>query len=360
MKKEHLKNTLFHQLPRDIQSKPNALISGHFFQEHMIPTILITRKLFPDLMNQIEKDYKVILWEQDVPPDKQWILDHLASADGIITMLTDKIDDQVISNGAGQQLKVISQMAVGFDNIDIQSATRHQIAVGNTPGVLTETTADFTWALMMALARQVVTSNNEVHHGIWRPWGPEVFAGADVFGKTLGIIGYGRIGQAVARRAAGFGMRVLVSGHNTPDQGTLANWEFCDFDNLLQQSDFVSLHANLNSSTRGLLGKKQLELMKPTAFLINTARGAMIDHNALYDSLIKHKLAGAALDVFDPEPIPLDHPLLKLPNVIITPHIASASLATRHRMAEMTIENVIAGIEGKPLPYCVNPEIYKS
>jgi len=326
----------------------------------MKPTILITRKFFPDLMSQIENDYEVILWEKDSPPDKQWILDNLPSTDGIITMLTDKIDDQVISNGASQQLKVISQMAVGFDNIDIQSATSHHIAVGNTPGVLTETTADFTWTLLMALARQVVTSNNEVHQGVWRPWGPEVFAGADVFGKTLGIIGFGRIGQAVARRALGFGMSVLVFVRNAEDQALLPGVEFCDFDNLLQHSDFVSLHANLNSSSRAMIGKRQLELMKPTAFLINTARGAMLDHNALYDSLIKHQLAGAALDVFDPEPIPLDHPLLKLSNVIITPHIASASFATRRRMAEMTIENVIAGIEGKPLPYCVNPEIYGS
>jgi len=326
----------------------------------MKQTILITRKFFPELMNQIENDYNVIIWEKESPPDKQWVLDHLASADGIITMLTDIIDDQVISNGAAHHLKVISQMAVGFDNIDIQTATRHQIAIGNTPGVLTETTADFTWALLMALARQVVNSNNEVHQGIWRSWGPEVFAGADVFGKNLGIIGYGRIGQAVARRAVGFGMKVLVFVRNAKNQDSLPRVEFCDFDNLLQQSDFVSLHANLNSSSQGLIGKKQLQLMKPTAFLINTARGAMIDHNALHDSLIKHQLAGAALDVFDPEPIPLDHPLLKLHNVIITPHIASASLATRRRMAEMTIKNVIAGIEGKPLPYCVNPEIYGS
>lgn len=324
----------------------------------MKPTILLTRKFFPDLMQLLEKDSEIILWEQDSPPEKQWILDHLTSAIGAITMLTDKIDAEVISLGASHHLKVISQMAVGYDNIDIKSATTHHIAVGNTPGVLTETTADFTWALLMAIARQVVISNNEVHQGTWRPWGPEVFAGADVFGKTLGIIGFGRIGQAVARRATGFGMKVLVANRNTENQNFPPYIEFSEIDNLLKRSDFVSLHANLTPSSRGLIGKKQLEMMKPTAFLINTARGAMVDNDALYNSLITHQLGGAALDVFDPEPIPVDHPLLKLPNVIITPHIASASHSTRRRMAEMTIENVIAGIQGKRLPYCVNPEIY--
>ena len=275
-------------------------------------------------------------------------------------MLTDGIDEEVISRGAAKQLKVISQMAVGYDNIDIQSATRLHIAVGNTPGVLTETTADFTWALMMVLARQVVVSHNEVHQGIWRPWGPEVFAGADIYGKTLGIIGFGRIGQAVARRAMGFGMNVLVFDRGHAAKDSTSYIQYTDLDSLLQESDFVTLHANLNPSSKGLIGQKQLQLMKPSAFLVNTARGAMVEHTALYDALVNHQIAGASLDVFDPEPIPANHPMLNLPNVIITPHIASASLATRRRMAEMTIENVIAGIEGKRLPYCVNPEIYVS
>ena len=188
----------------------------------MKPTILVTRKFFPDLMIKIQTDFNVVLWDKESPPEKQWLLDNLASAEGMITMLTDRVDEEVISRGAANQLKVISQMAVGYDNIDIEAATRHRIAVGNTPGVLTETTADFTWALMMALARQVVTSHNEVHQGIWRPWGPEVFAGADIFGKTLGIIGFGRIGQAVARRAVGFGMKILVfdRGHAVKESVT--------------------------------------------------------------------------------------------------------------------------------------------
>ena len=327
----------------------------------MTPSLLITRSFFPDMLEKLNKYCNVVLWDRAAPPEKHWIIRNLNHMDGMITMLTDKIDEEIIRIGASQGLKVISQMAVGYDNIDVRSATERKIAVGNTPGVLTETTADFTWALLMALVRQVVQSHTEVQQGVWRPWGPEVFAGIDVNGSTLGIIGFGRIGQAVARRASGFGMRVLYydpDGNRSKVSGIPG--EPSGLEMLLCHSDFVSLHANLTASSRNLIGKRQLELMKSTAFLINTARGAMVDHNALYDSLAKHQIAGAALDVFEPEPIPADHPLLKLPNVIITPHIASASIATRRRMASMSIENAYAGITGKKLPYCVNPEIYNS
>ncbi len=327
----------------------------------MTPSILITRRFFPDMLEELNKYSNVVLWDHSAPPDKQWIIKNLSKVDGLITMLTDTIDEEIISIGASQGLKVISQMAVGFDNIDVKYATEQKIAVGNTPGVLTETTADFTWALLMALARQVVQSHEEVQQGVWRPWGPEVFAGIDINGSTLGIIGFGRIGQAVARRASGFGMKVLFfdpEGSRAKVNGIPG--EPSNLEMLLCHSDFVSLHANLTASSRNLIGKRQLELMKSSAYLINTARGAMVDHNALYNALVKNQLAGAALDGFDPEPIPTDHPLLKLPNVIITPHIASASIATRRRMASMTIENAYAGVMGKKLPYCVNPEIYQT
>ncbi len=326
----------------------------------MKKTIQITRAFFPDLINPLQENYKVLVWEGNSPPTNKWIIENILKSDALITMLTDRIDDEVISAGASNKLKIISQMAVGYDNIDILSANRNHIAVGNTPGVLTETTADFTWALLMSLARQVIASNNEVHRGVWRTWGPEVFAGADVFGKTLGIIGYGRIGKAVANRAIGFGMNILVANYH--DLGKFEHSpeiEFTDLERLLSKSDFVTLHANLTPGSRGLIGKHELSLMKPSAFLINTARGAMVDHSALYEALVAHNISGAALDVFDPEPIPPSHPLLDLPNVIITPHIASASIETRHQMAVMTIENAIAGIEGEKLPYCVNPEVYK-
>jgi glyoxylate reductase len=324
----------------------------------MKPTILITRTFFPDLFEPLKQEYVLKIWPKNSTPGKKWILDNIYNAEGLITNLTDPIDAEIILAGAAGKLKVISQIAVGFDNIDVSSATKNHIPVGNTPGVLTETTADFTWALLMALARQVIISHNEVQNGIWRPWDPAVFAGADVYGKTIGIIGFGRIGKAVAKRAHGFGMQVLVFDPGSAVNSKETNVRFSSLEELLSQSDFVTLHANLTDSSRRLLGKNQFEMMKPTAFLVNTARGAMIDNSALLDALQHKKIAGAALDVFDPEPIPMDHPLLKMPNVIITPHIASASLATRRRMAVMTIENSLAGINGERLPYCVNPEVY--
>jgi glyoxylate reductase len=322
-------------------------------------TILITRSFFPDLLEPLHRSFNLIVWDEPRPPDRSWIVKNLPNADALITMLTDAIDESVVSLGAQNKLKVISQLAVGFDNIAVSTATTHRIPVGNTPGVLTETTADFTWALLMALARQVVASHTEVHNSTWRPWGPEVYAGADIHGATLGIIGFGRIGKAVARRAHGFGMKILYYGpKEKPDSEFSGMAKYTPLKGLLQQSDFVTLHAYLSPATRGMLGKTEFALMKPTAYLINTARGAMIDHQALFLALQAKQLAGAGLDVFDPEPIPQDHPLLGLPNVIITPHIASASLNTRRMMAKMTIENTLAGLRGEKLPYCVNPEVY--
>jgi glyoxylate reductase len=322
-------------------------------------TILITRSFFPDLLEPLQRDFNLIVWDEPRPPDRTWIVKNLPNADALITMLTDAIDESVVSLGAQIKLKVISQLAVGFDNIAVSTATTHRIPVGNTPGVLTETTADFTWALLMALARQVVASHTEVHNGTWRPWGPDVYAGADIHGATLGIIGFGRIGKAVARRAHGFGMKILYYGPKEKQDSEFSGMaKYTPLKSLLQQSDFVTLHAYLSPATRGMLGKTEFALMKPTAYLINTARGAMIDHHALFLALQAKQLAGAGLDVFDPEPIPKDHPLLGLPNVIITPHIASASLNTRRMMAKMTIENTLAGLRGEKLPYCVNPEVY--
>jgi len=323
-------------------------------------TILITRSFFPDLLEPLNRDFRLIVWKELKPPDHAWILENLPKSDALITMLTDDIDEKTIMLGAQNKLKVISQLAVGFDNIAVNAASAHDIPVGNTPGILTETTADFTWALLMALARQVVTSHNEVHYGVWRPWGPDVYAGADIHGGTLGIIGFGRIGKAVAQRALGFGMKILYhEPKKKNDTEFSGKAKYSSISELLQQSDFVSLHAYLSPETRGMLGEKEFAMMKPTAYLINTARGAMIDHQALFLALQSKQLAGAALDVFDPEPVPQDHPLLGLSNVIITPHIASASISTRRMMAKMTLENTLAGLRGDKIPYCVNPEIYE-
>lgn len=323
-------------------------------------TILITRSFFPDLLEPLRRDFILIIWDEPRPPQHTWIQKNLPESDALITMLTDDIDEKVILLGAKNKLKVISQLAVGFDNIAVKTASLHRIPVGNTPGVLTETTADFTWALLMALARQVVVSHNEVHKGVWRPWGPEVYAGADIHGSTIGIIGFGRIGQAVARRALGFGMKNLYyEPEKKPHPEFSGQAKYTLLKELLQLSDFVTLHAYLSPESRGMLGKPQFSLMKPTAYLINTARGPMVDHQALFLALKAKQLAGVALDVFDPEPIPQGHPLLGLPNVIITPHIASASLSTRHMMAKMTIENTLAGLREDKIPYCVNPEVYE-
>jgi glyoxylate reductase len=322
--------------------------------------ILITRRFLPDVLKSLSDAYETVVWSGENPPPYDWVMEHIIDADALICMLNDRIDEGIISAGANHKLKVISQMAVGVDNIAVSAATSHKIPVGHTPGVLTETTADFAWALLMASARRVVESHNEVHHGLWRPWGPEVWCGVDVYGATLGLVGFGRIGKAMARRAAGFNMKVLYyEPRRKSENDQIDNASYVSLEELLQTSDFVSLHAYLSPATRGMISKAQLKMLKPSAILINTARGAMLDHAALTDALKDHRLAGAALDVFDPEPIPQDHPLLSMPNVIITPHIASSTTTTRRRMAVMTVENIRAGLEGKPMPYCFNPQVYQ-
>ncbi len=323
------------------------------------PKILITRSFFPDILQSLTDSFETQIWPSTEPPPYSWIMDNMADTDALICMLNDRIDDPLISFGAGHHLKVISQMAVGVDNIAVATATTQKIPVGHTPGVLTETTADFTWALLMAAARRVVESHTEVQDHVWRPWGPDVLCGADVYGATLGLIGFGRIGKAVARRAAGFNMQVkYYEPRQKPENDLITYARYTPLDELLSTSDFISLHAYLSPTSRGMIGKAQLDMMKPSAILINTARGAMLDHQALFHALTEGRLAAVALDVFDPEPIPQDHPLLTLPNVIITPHIASATTTTRKRMARMTVENIQAGLAGEALPYCCNPEVY--
>lgn len=322
--------------------------------------VFLTRKVFPETMERLSQLAEIDLWPESDPPTAAILLEKASQVDGLMTMLSDPITKEVIRVGSQNHLQVISQMAVGYDNINVAAATAARIPVGNTPGVLTETTADLAWALLMAAARRVIEGHTEVHQGIWRAWGPDVLCGTDIYGATLGLIGFGRIGQAMAARAKGFNMRVLYTQHHrdlVAEEKYVAT--FVSLEELLQQSDFVSLHAYLSDETRGLMGEAQFKQMKPGAILINTARGAMIDHAALTQSLLYGKLAAAALDVYDPEPIPQDSPLLKMPHVIITPHIGSASMQTRRRMAQMTVENIEAGLAGKPLPYCANPQVYE-
>jgi len=320
------------------------------------PTVFLTRQIPESALNQLKSVTKVDIWPEETPPPYEILAEKIAQVDGILTLLTDRIDADLIAR-ASPALKVISQYAVGFDNIDIQAATQRGIAVGNTPGVLTETTADFTWALMMAAARRVSEGDREVRAGIWPAWGPEVLTGYDLYGATLGIVGFGRIGKAVARRAKGFDMRVLYQDPYCETAGEIEA-ERVSMDKLLEESDFVTLHTYLSKDTYHLIGREQLQKMKPTSVLVNTSRGPIVDPAALAWALRERVIAAAALDVTEPEPLPHHSPLLELENLVITPHIASASKATRQRMADMAVENILAGVRGERLPNCVNPEVY--
>jgi len=278
--------------------------------------------------------------------------------DGLLTLLSDRIDADLIQ-AARHRLKVISQMAVGFDNVDVPAATAARIPVGNTPGVLTDTTADFAFALLMAAARRISEGERFVRAGKWRTWGPTLLMGQDIHGATLGIIGMGRIGLAMARRAAGFDMRVIYADRDDVPEANTIGARRRTFDEALAESDFLSLHTPLTDETHHLINADALKRMKPTAVLINTARGPVVDPRALAHALANGTIAYAALDVTEPEPIPMESPLLTLDNCLIVPHIASSSIATRTRMAVMAAENLLAGLAGERLPYCVNPQVYR-
>ncbi|MCL6432868.1 MAG: D-glycerate dehydrogenase [Leptolyngbyaceae cyanobacterium HOT.MB2.61] len=319
--------------------------------------VLITRRL-PVELDKLEAIATVEVWPERQPPPREWLLERIKTVDGLLCLLTDPIDRPLIE--AATSLKVISQMAVGYDNIDIPVATARKIPVGHTPGVLTDATADLTWALLMAAARRVVEGDRFTRSGQWKTWEPDLLLGPNVSGATLGIIGMGRIGQAVAQRAKGFDMRILYHSRtrcNLELEQSLGV-ECVSFDRLLQESDFITIHTPLSEDTHHLFSDTQFEQMKSSAILINTARGPIIDPNALYRALSQGQIARAALDVTEPEPIPMDSPLLTLDNLIITPHIGSASVQTRRKMAEMAIANLIAGLHGRFLPHCVNLEVY--
>jgi glyoxylate reductase len=272
--------------------------------------------------------------------------------------LTDRVDGEVM-DAAGGQLKVISNHAVGFDNIDVSAATARKIPVGNTPDVLTDATADFAFALLMAVARRIPEAERYVHQEKWKTWGPKLLLGVDIKGATLGLVGFGRIGQAMARRAAGFDMRVIYYDPKNVKSSASPKAERVDFETLLEESDFISIHTPLTPDTQHLIDTEALSKMKSNAVLINTARGPIVDPEALYLALKSNRIFGAGLDVTKPEPIPLDSPLLQLDNVIVVPHIASASTTSRDQMSWMAAQNLIAGLKGERLPNCVNPQVYE-
>ena len=316
----------------------------------MTPRIFVTRRIPQKGLDLLRESCDVHLWEDELPPPREVLLRELAEAEGVLCLLTDTADATVLE--AAPELKVISNMAVGYDNIDVTAATARGIPVGNTPGVLTETTADFAFALLMAAGRRIPEGERYVHAGRWHTWGPTLLMGQDIHGATLGIVGMGRIGRAVARRARGFDMRVLY--HGGEDTGA----ESVSLDELLRESDFVSLHVPLTEETRHLIGARELALMRETAILVNTARGGVVDPAALHEALRDGAIAAAALDVTEPEPIPPDDPLLALDNCLVVPHIASSSRATREQMATMAADNLLAGLRGERLPNCVNPAVY--
>ncbi len=322
------------------------------------PQVFVTRIIPDEGLEMVRTAADVDVWQGELPPPYDVLVEKIASVDGLLCLLTDTIDRGLI-HAAGESLKVISQMAVGYDNIDIPAATERGIPIGNTPGVLTDATADFAWALLMAAARRVVEADKFTRDGHWKTWGPTLLLGPDIAGATLGIVGLGRIGQAVVKRAQGFQMRIVYHDiQRRPDLEEKMGVEFASLDSLLQESDFVSIHTVLSDETHHLFGDKQFELMKPSGILINTARGPIVDPIALYSALHNGKIAYAALDVTESEPIHADDPLLELENIIITPHIASASKQARTKMATMAAENLIAGLKGEDLPNCVNPEVY--
>lgn len=323
-------------------------------------SVFVTRLIPHQGLEKILEVVHAEVWPEELPPSYEVLKNKVEGIDGLLCLLTDRIDGPLM-DAAGASLKVISQMAVGYDNIDLTAATSRGIAVGHTPGVLTDATADFTWALLMAAARRLVEADRFTRHGRWKTWGPTLLLGAQVAGATLGIVGMGRIGQAVARRAKGFKMRVIY--HDPQRHADLEKalaLHYVEMDQLLQESDFITIHTWLSKETYHLFSEPQFKLMKPTAILINTARGPIVDLQALYKALKEGRIAYAALDVTDPEPIEMDNPLLGLDNLIITPHIASASLQARTKMAIMAAENLIAGLEGERLPFCANPEVYQA
>jgi lactate dehydrogenase-like 2-hydroxyacid dehydrogenase len=320
------------------------------------PKVFIARLIRDKGLELIREACEAEVWPDELPPSRAELLARVRGVDGLLTLLTDRVDEELL-DAAGPQLKVVSNHAVGYDNVDIAAATVRRLPVGNTPDVLTDATADFAFALLLAAGRRITEAERYVRAGHWKTWGPSLLLGADFVGATLGIVGYGRIGKALTRRARGFEMRVLYCDPSEPpDPQSLATP--VDFETLLREADFISLHTPLTPQTRGLINADALRKVKPTAVLVNTARGPVVDPEALYHALKDGRLFAAALDVTDPEPLPLDSPLLTLENCLIVPHIASASTRTRDQMSYLAAQNLVAGVRGEPLPHCVNPQVY--
>ena len=325
------------------------------------PRLFVTRTLPGNAVERLKKYYDVTVWQEYKAPPYEVLLKEAKESDALATLLTDKIDCNLI--GSSPRLRIVAQYAVGYDNIDIGCATRHGVYVTNTPGVLTDATADLTWTLILAITRRIVEADKFVKSGEWYKtqtgWHPTMMLGFQVSGATIGIIGMGRIGQAVARRAKGFNVRIIYYDvvRLSKEVEKELDAKYVDLETLLREADIVTIHTPLTPGTEKLINEERLKLMKKTAYLINTARGKIVDINALYKALKEGWIAGAALDVFPQEPFPPDHPILKLNNIVVAPHIGSATWQTRTKMADLVAENLITFYEGKVPPTLVNKDV---
>jgi len=308
--------------------------------------VYLTRRVAPEIIASLEELARVEVWQGDDPVPREVLLKKVEEADALFAMLTDRIDEELFSRA--KRLQVVANMAVGYDNIDVKAARERGVVVTNTPDVLTEDTADLAFALLLATGRRLMEANRFLHAGEWTCWAPYLLAGQRIHGATLGIIGMGRIGEAVARRARGFDMNVLYHNrHRKPDAEQAVGARYCSLDGLLMESDYVMVLTPLTPETRGLIGERELSLMKPSAVLINVSRGGTVDEQALYHALQRKQIWAAGLDVFQQEPVPADHLLLTLPNVVALPHIGSATYRTRTEMARLAAENIIAVLTGR-------------
>ena len=325
------------------------------------PRVFVTRQIPDAGLSRVLAACDADVWTEPLPPSREELLKRVKGCEGLLTLLTEAVDAELM-DAAGPQLKVVSNYAVGFNNIDLEEATRRGIRVGNTPGVLTEATADMAMTLLLAAARRIWEAGSDVRAGRWKTWEPKGYIGRDLVGKTLGIVGLGRIGSALAKKCkGGWDMRILYHDQH-PNEAAEKEFgaERVKLDQLLAEADFVSVHTNLDDTTRGMFNAEAFRKMKSTAVFINTARGPLHDSRALYQALKTGEIFAAGLDVTDPEPIPPDDPLLTLPNCLIVPHIASATVSSRDGMAEIAADNLLAGLKGQPLRSWVNPEVAKS
>ncbi len=320
------------------------------------PRIFVTRGLVGTGLDRLAAEADVTIWPDLDPPPHEKLLDEAARSQGLLTTIADRIDADFFR--AAPSIRAVSQLAVGYDNIDVAAANEHGVLVCNTPGVLTDATADLAFALMLAHARRLLAGDRALRSGAWGEWSPVFMLSNDLHAKTLGIIGLGAIGRAVAERAKGFKMPLLYwSRSRKPEAEAELGIQWRELDDLLRESDYVSINIALSEESRGLIGEREFDLMKPSGVIVNTARGPIIDQEALYRALVEKRIGGAALDVFEHEPLPTDHPLLALDNVVVSPHVGSATFETRARMTDLAVDNLLAFFRGEMPPAAVNPEV---